>query len=70
MVPTPAFFVARGQAPYRVAWGSTRVQPGNVNDNQLLPNLSNNNITNENMISTAIMLIWMATRLMKKMAES
>lgn len=103
--PQTLVFVARGQPPYRVVWGSTRVNPVNVNANQLLPNL-NNNVTNENMISTALllsetmrpinkqvlqpkekeinwqhwilwivlvasalMLIWMAVRLMKKMSD-
>jgi|GEM_PF-3333666 len=104
--PQTLVFVARGEAPYRVAWGSTRVKPVNVNANQLLPNLNKNGLSNENMISTAVllsdtmrpvnkqmlqpkekeinwqhwilwfvlvaaafMLIWMAVRLMKKMAD-
>lgn len=104
--PHQLVFVARGQPPYRVVWGSRRVKPVNVNANQLLPNINNNNVTDENMISTAlllsdtkrainkqalkpkekevdwqrwilwivlvgaaVMLIWMATRLMKKMAD-
>lgn len=104
--PQQLVFVARGQPPYRVVWGSTHVKPVNINANQLLPNRTNHNITDENMISTAlllsdtmrpinkhvlqpkekeinwqhwilwivlvgaaVMLIWMAMRLMKKMAD-
>ena len=104
--PQQLVFVARGEAPYRVAWGSTRVEPVNVNANQLLPNLDTMGLSNENVISaahlltdtmrsvnkkmlkpkekeinwqhwilwivlvvSALMLIWMAVRLMKKMAD-
>lgn len=104
--PQQLVFVARGEAPYRVTWGSTRVKPVNINANHLLPDLDKNGLTNENMISTALlspdsirpvnkqmleaqdkeinwkhwtlwivlvasalMLIWMAARLMKKMAD-
>lgn len=102
--PQQLVFVARGNPPYRVVWGSTQVKPVTINANQLLPAI--NNITNANMISpaqilpdtkrtintqalqpkskevnwqqwilwivlvsAAALLIWMAIRLMKKMAE-
>ncbi|MCW8900167.1 MAG: DUF3999 domain-containing protein [Gammaproteobacteria bacterium] len=104
--PQQLIFVARGEPPYRVVWGSTRVKPVNINANQLLPNMTNHSVKNENMISEALllprtmrpvntqvlqpkekeinwqywilwsvlvgavlMLIWMAVRLMKKMAD-
>ncbi len=104
--PQQLVFVARGGAPYNVVWGSTRVNPVNINANQLLPDLDKNGLTNASMVSTALlltdslrpvnkqmlkakekeinwrhwilwivlvasalMLIWMAVRLMKKMAD-
>jgi hypothetical protein len=54
--PQTLVFVARGEAPYRVAWGSTRVKRVSVNANQLLPNLNKNGLNNENIISTAVLL--------------
>lgn len=105
--PQQLVFVARGQAPYRVVWGSAKVKSVNINANQLLPHVPNNAVSDANMISTALfltdttrainkqalepkakeinwrhwilwialiaaalMLIYMAVRLMKKMAES
>lgn len=104
--PQQLVFVARGQPPYRVVWGSTRVKPVNINANQLLPNTLNNSASDTSMISPALllsdtkrtvnkhalmpkekeinwrqwilwivlvtaaaMLVWMAMRLMKKMAD-
>ena len=104
--PQQLVFVARGEAPYSVVWGSARVAPVNINAKQLLPNLDKNGLSNANMVSTALllpdslravnkqmlnakekeinwqhwilwivlvasalMLIWMAVRLMKKMAD-
>lgn len=54
--PHQLVFVARGQPPYRVVWGSTRVKPVNVNANQLLPTINNSNVTDERMIITALLL--------------
>ncbi len=104
--PQQLVFVARGQAPYRVVWGSAKVKPVNINANQLLPHVPNNAVSDANMISiallltdtmrainkqalepkakeinwrhwilwialisAALMLIWMAVGLMKKMSE-
>ena len=104
--PQQLVFVARGDAPFHLAWGSTHVNPVKLNANQLLPNINSASISQENIISTAqlltdtmrtvnakmlqpkekepdwknwilwsvltlsaLMLIWMAVRLMKKMAD-
>lgn len=108
--PQQLVFIARGQAPYRMVWGSAKIKPVVINANQLLPvttkSMSDNNISNSNMLSqavllsdtmrsinkkalepkskeinwrhwilwivliaSAVMLIWMAVRLMKKMSE-
>lgn len=103
--PQQLVFIARGQAPYRMVWGSAKINPVVINANQLLPATSED-ITSTNMISqaellsdtirsinkkalepkskeinwrhwilwaaliaAALMLIFMAVRLMKKMSE-
>lgn len=109
--PQQLVFVARGQAPYKMVWGSARVNPTLMRANQLLPasaySNNENYISNANMLSSAellsdtlrsinkkvlkpkekevdwknwilwlsliisaAMLVWMATRLMKKMTDT
>ena len=67
--PQQLVFVARGEAPYRVAWGSTRVKPVNVNANQLLPNLNKSGLQNEKIISTAVLLTDTMRAMNKQMLE-
>lgn len=108
--PQQLVFIARGQAPYRMVWGSAKINPVVINANQLLPvttkSMADNNIGNASMLSqaellsdtirsinkkalepkskeinwrhwilwialiaAALMLIWMAVGLMKKMSE-
>lgn len=108
--PQQLVFIARGQAPYRLVWGSAKIEPVVINARQLLPvttkSMTDNNIGNANMLSqaellsdtirsinkkalepkskeinwrhwilwialiaAALMLIWMAVGLMKKMSE-
>jgi len=103
--PQQLVFIARGEAPYRMVWGSAKINPVVINANKLLP-VTDNNMTTDNMISqaellsdtirsinknalepkskeinwkhwilwialitAALMLIYMAVRLMKKMSE-
>ena len=54
--PQQLVFVARGEEPYRLAWGSTRVKAVNINANQLLPNLAKKGLEDQNVISTAMLL--------------
>ena len=101
--PQQLVFVARGQAPYRIVWGSAQINPVIISASQLLPVTTNNpgmlsraelltdTIRSINkkvlqpkakevnwqqwilwilLVSAAVMLIWMAIRLMKKMSES
>ena len=105
--PQQLVFIARGQSPYRLVWGSAQVKPVVINASQLLPVTTKpNHIGNANLLSQAIllsdtmhsinkkalepkskeinwrhwilwialiaaalMLIWMAVGLMKKMSE-
>ena len=99
-------FVARGEAPYTLAWGSTKVNPMTQSSSQILITNQSSETNNNSMLSKAIwsdeavttsnlssletlkepvnwrqillwgvlvvaalMLIWMAVGLMKKMSD-
>ena len=102
--PQQLIFVARGNAPYKLVWGSARVSPVTLNADQIMVGVNKSNRTsmlsnavwlantvspvNLNsleaektpvnwrqillwsvLIVAAILLVWMAVRLMGKMAE-
>lgn len=55
--PQQLVFVARGEPPFRVVWGSAQIQPMLINANQLLPisikNTSDNTNYKSSIVSTA-----------------